>query len=347
MSEKKISVIIPCYNVEKYIDRCFESLKKQTLGMDQMELIFVNDASTDGTLSRLREYEQQYPEDIMLIPLEENSGLSAVRNIALQYASCPYIGYVDSDDMVEPEMFATLVARMEEYDCDFVECDWDFFSAESEEFRSAGFENSMDGYIDFSNYERKVKYIAEQVFFTSVCTKVYKRSFLLENNLFFPEGLCYEDIYFCYLCFLYADSYYHIEKPYYHYYLNPNGIVQQRTAPHQFDRMDVSLLFLEACYQRGLMERYKDIVEWMFLEKYYIYMIWDIWDVFPEKAYSYYQQMKQTILELVPDYQSNPFRKLEGNQLDDVILRLIDYPLEKEQFEELMGKLWRQQKEKK
>ena len=60
--EKIISVIIPCYNEEKYIDRCFESLKNQTIGIDQMELIFVNDASTDSSLEHLLEFERQFPE---------------------------------------------------------------------------------------------------------------------------------------------------------------------------------------------------------------------------------------------------------------------------------------------
>ena len=90
--EKKISIIIPCYNVESYLDRCFESLKHQTLGFEQMELIFVNDASTDGTLDKLTALESQYPENIIVINFTENRRQGTARNVALEYASAPYIG---------------------------------------------------------------------------------------------------------------------------------------------------------------------------------------------------------------------------------------------------------------
>ena len=229
--QKKISVIVPCYNVEQFVDRCFESLKNQTIGIGNMELIFVNDASTDGTLPKILEYERQYPDDVMVINLEENRGLGAVRNIALSYATAPYIGCVDSDDWVEAEMFEKMVEALEEYNCDFVECDWGYFSDGNEDFKKSAFEIGEEGFYDFSNYDVKKKYIAEQLFFTSACNKVYNRSFLLEHELCFMEGKRYEDIYFCFLLILYTNSYYHISEAYYHYYQNPNGIVQQRTAP--------------------------------------------------------------------------------------------------------------------
>ncbi|MBR1598343.1 MAG: glycosyltransferase family 2 protein [Lachnospiraceae bacterium] len=343
MADKKISIIIPCYNVESYVDRCFESLRNQTLGMDYMELIFVNDASTDNTLSKIMEYEKQYPDDIMVVNLEENRGLGAVRNIALQYASAPYVGCVDSDDFVDGEMFEKMIEVIDENHCDFVECDWGYFSEKQAELKKSAFEIGEEGYYDFSDYDVKMKYIAEQLFFTSACNKVYSREFLANNNLFFWEGKRYEDIFFCFLVILYAKSYCHIAKTYYHYYLNPKGIVQQRTAPYQFDRMDVSLAFLDACLDRGLYEQYKDAVEWMFLEKYYVYMIWDIWDVFTDQAYDYYLEMKTTIVELIPDYKSNPFRQLPFNKMDDMLLKLLEYPLSQEEFENLMEKLWKQQ----
>ena len=70
--DKIISIIIPCYNVEQYLDRCFNSLKNQTLGFERMEFIFVNDASTDHTLKKLTELEAEYPENIIVINFEEN-----------------------------------------------------------------------------------------------------------------------------------------------------------------------------------------------------------------------------------------------------------------------------------
>lgn len=340
---KKISVIIPCYNEENYIDRCFESLKNQTIGIEQMELIFVNDASTDSSLEHLLSFEEQYPDSVVVVSLEENQGLGAARNIALEYATAPYIGYVDGDDFVSEDMYEIMVDAIEKHDCDFVECNWDFFSDDTD-FQDSAFNIHHTGYYDFQDKKVKTDYIVDQLFFTSVYNKIYKKEFLIENDLYCLEGVRYEDIYFCYLAFLYADSYYHVNRSFYHYYQNPEGIVQQRTKLYQLDRMDVALAFLEACKERGFMEEYKDIVEWMFLEKYYIYMIWDIFDVFREKAYDYYLEMKEVIYTLVPDYKKNPFQEYEGNQLDRMILRLIGYPLSRSEFEEIMEQLWNQQK---
>ena len=77
---KKVSVIIPCYNVESYIDRCFNSLVNQTIGMEHLELIFINDESTDCTMEKLLQYEQQYPENIILINFETNQRQGTARN---------------------------------------------------------------------------------------------------------------------------------------------------------------------------------------------------------------------------------------------------------------------------
>ena len=341
--EKKISIIIPCYNVEDRIDSCFDSLKNQTIGIENMEIIFVNDASTDGTLQKLTTYEQAYPESVVVIQFEENCKQGAARNVALQYATAPYIGYVDSDDFVEPDMFEQMVAAIEKEDCDFVECDWDFFSTTKTEFTPNSFPHSKNGYLNFSKKEIKESYLVEQLFFTSMWTKVFKKSFLLEYNIFCLEGLRYEDMYFCYFAILYTKKYYYIPKRFYHYYLNPQGTVQQRKIDQQLDMMDVAMAFLQDARRTDLYNQYKDIIDWMFLEKYYIYMLWDIWDMAKDQAYDCYIQMREVISQMVPDYGSNPFRKLESNRLDDFLLKLLDYSLSQDDFEDLMKKLKLQQ----
>ena len=86
---KKVSVIIPCFNATKYLPKCFMSLVQQTIGISQIELIFVDDASTDdgSTWNMLQEFERAYPESIMILKLEENMRQGGARNIALQYAT--------------------------------------------------------------------------------------------------------------------------------------------------------------------------------------------------------------------------------------------------------------------
>ena len=343
MSEKRISVIVPCYNVEQYVDRCLESLIQQTIGIENMEIIAVNDASQDGTLDRLKYYEEKYPESIVLISLEVNGGQAAARNTAMQYVSAPYIGFVDSDDYVHPEMFETMVNAIDTNDCDFVECDWDFFSDINGKYTPSSFELGIPGKYDFSVRSVKDDYISKQLFFTSVWNKVFRKSFLAEIEIWFPEGLRYEDMYFCYIAILYSKSYYYVGGYFYHYFLNPNGTVQQRKKSFQLDIMDVAYSFLQTVKERGLYEEYKDEADWMFMEKYYVYMIWDIWELLQEQTYDYYLEMKKAVKEIVPDYRNNPFRNLSENKMDNIILKLIDMSLSKKEFEEIMDKLWKQQ----
>ena len=104
----KISVIIPCYNVSMFIDRCMESLEKQTIGMSSLEIILVNDASKDATLGKLLLWEMKYPENICVIPLEKNVMQGAARNIARDYCHGEYIAYLDADDWLVPSAFDKL-----------------------------------------------------------------------------------------------------------------------------------------------------------------------------------------------------------------------------------------------
>lgn len=119
---KKISIIVPCYNAENCIDRCIQSLLEQTIGIENLELIFVNDASTDGTMTRLQQWEARYADSILVIDCEKNGKQGMARNIGLSYASAPYIGFMDNDDMAEPDMFEKLYEKATLYDCDLVAC---------------------------------------------------------------------------------------------------------------------------------------------------------------------------------------------------------------------------------
>lgn len=330
---RRISVIIPCYNVEAYIDRCFMSLLNQTIGFEQMELIFINDASTDHTLDKLLAYEKQYAENVIIINFEENRRQGAARNVGLQYASSSYVGFVDADDWVEPDMFERMITAIETYDCDFAECRWDF--ARDYNNRRVSDQSGEDGYMDLSDPAVRGNFVGTKIALVMSCDKVFKRSFLIENGLGYPEGLRHEDFYFSYLVFLCAKSCYCLEDVLYHYYINPHSTVRQKGQQYHFDQMKVMLLFLQECMDRGLWDSYKVMVEWMFLEQYYVYMLWKVFQQFPERAYGVYLEMKQTIQKMVPDYRTNPYRKWECNQFDDVMLKLLDYDLNAEQFDQM------------
>ena len=100
---KKVSVITPCYNVEEYIKTFLDSIVNQTIGTDNIELILIDDSSTDNTPEIIREYEQNYPDMILAIFNEVNIKQGTCRNIALDnYVSGEYFCFIDSDDAVPP-----------------------------------------------------------------------------------------------------------------------------------------------------------------------------------------------------------------------------------------------------
>ena len=119
---KEISLIVPCYNAIKYIDHFMEALEAQTIGINQLEVIFVDDASTDATFQKLCEWEQRYPESIMVVHCEKNGKQGAARNIGIEYASAEYLAYADIDDVMDPCMYEKLLIAAKQQECDLVVC---------------------------------------------------------------------------------------------------------------------------------------------------------------------------------------------------------------------------------
>lgn len=330
--KKRISIIIPCYNSEKYIARCLNSLEQQTIGMDAMEIIFINDASTDNTLEILTEFEKRYPESVMLINFESNHRQAAARNIALDYASAPYIGYMDSDDSIEPDMYELMVSAIEKYDCDFVQCRYDCIE---DNHISVTKPFCPEGYFDLSDSRIYQKFISSRVALVTVWDKIYKKSFLIDNDIYCPEKVLCEDIFFSFLAFTYATSSYCMNNVFYHYYINPQSTLQTKKKNYQEDVMNVTLDYLRVCTERHLIFERRETIEWLFLEKYYVYMLWEIFQKFPQLSYTTYIEMKETIYDLIPNYKTNSYRLIPGNEFDDIMLKLLDYDLNELQLIQL------------
>ncbi len=119
----KVSVCVPVYNMEEYLEDCIKSLVNQTL--KEIELIFVNDGSSDNSINILNKYKHQYP-NIKVIT-QDNQGLGGARNTGLKNATGEYIGFVDADDFVEKDMYEKMYKKAKEVDADIVICDYQFY----------------------------------------------------------------------------------------------------------------------------------------------------------------------------------------------------------------------------
>lgn len=177
--EKKswaISVIMPCYNTEKYINKTLESLYSQT--MQDFQIVFVNDGSTDGTLDILNECSRRLP-DRVIIKTVENGGQSRARNIGLDLASGEYIVFLDSDDYVDNDYLDTLYVAATKADSEMV------LSGQKKVAEDGTIIASIDYPVD-----RIPDYVLRRL---NPHGKLYKRSFLDRYNIRFAEGKLYED----------------------------------------------------------------------------------------------------------------------------------------------------------
>ncbi|MGQ5110592.1 glycosyltransferase family 2 protein [Bacillus halotolerans] len=183
-----ISVVLPVYNVEAYVEECLESIISQTLGFEKIEVILVNDCSTDGTATILDKYAERF-KNIRVIHLTENCGAPGKpRNIGINEAKGEYIIFLDPDDYIPADAYEKLYKVMEKNNSDFVMGKMLSFNDEN---------GKTHEHITFKNYFMHKHYndvnIETVPFFLQVKTAVYlklvKTSFLREHNILFPEGM--------------------------------------------------------------------------------------------------------------------------------------------------------------
>ena len=212
MSDPKISIIVPCYNAEKFLPRCLDSLVNQTL--PDIEIICVNDASPDNGIAILRDYEARYP-NIRVIDLKENVRQGGARNRGMEIARGEYIGFVDSDDWVEPDMYEKLYTKAKETRADFVCCDYDEIKPDKTVLRTVYTNENIKGLVKESDRKKLIENSLGVVW-----NGIYKTETLNKYSIRFPEKVFYEDNYFRFAHSLYTGHYEHIPFCLYHYCQN-------------------------------------------------------------------------------------------------------------------------------
>lgn len=211
----KISVIIPVYNVEKYLKNCLDSIINQTL--KEIEIICVNDGSTDNSLSILKEY-QQKDERIKIIN-RENNGPSAARNTALKVASGEYISFLDSDDYVDLNFCEKMYQAATENNCDIACCNIIRFN---EKLKKDLVKYNRIKVAKRPRHKYKLAIIPEHNY---VWNKIYNRKKIIALDLAFEEGILFEDVIFSHKVIYYLDKMVSVPNVNYYYRNNPDSIV--------------------------------------------------------------------------------------------------------------------------
>lgn len=178
----KVSVIVPAYNAEKYLEKCLDSLMNQTL--EDIEAVVVNDGSTDKSADILEAYKQKYP-DKMVVIHKENGGQASARNLALKVCRGEYIGFLDADDYVQLHMFERMYQTAKEQDLDYVACGYKDIT-----YRD-GKEVVLQEHVASKPASR-----TKELFFGALASPflhLYRREIMERSEVTFPEGYIYED----------------------------------------------------------------------------------------------------------------------------------------------------------
>ncbi len=208
----KVSIIVPIYNTEQYLNKCLDSLVNQTL--QDVEIILINDGSTDNSQNIIDEYSAKYPNKIKSFT-KENGGQATARNLGITKATGEYIGFVDSDDWIELNMYEELYNKALGEDLDIVCCN----------------EYLVTDNVKKKNFNRLIypndinnNYIIRE---SGAWNKIIKRDLVINNNIFFLENRIYEDLATIPTLALYTNKIGYINSYLYNYLIRNGSTMNQ------------------------------------------------------------------------------------------------------------------------
>lgn len=290
-----LSIIVPVYNTEKYLENCLKSILNATINIDEKyEILIINDGSTDNSESIINKYKNKYPQ-IRYIK-QENKGLGNVRNVALKEAKGKYIASIDSDDEIDKNFFTSCLDALKE-DIDVVIFNW------LSKYDDANYETSAIEWIfkDYNKYEG----LLYSSIMPSTCNKIIKKKLYDDLKITFLEDK-YEDFSTNPFILLKAKTLKYINKPYYHYYIRKNSLM----------RSSANLSMINAvCEVSKRIEKYKDLFN-IDIEKFKYYTLsWRIeefiinqaYDLDDEKRIDYIKYMYSKIYDELKDMINNKY----------------------------------------
>lgn len=240
----KVSVIVPVYGVEKYIERCARSLFEQTL--DDIEFIFVNDCTPDNSINILKTILTEYPKrksQVRIINFEHNQGAAKAREIGIKTATGEYLIHCDSDDWVDCHIYEKLYNEAIQQKVDIVICDM---------YESNGYIHTLYPQIV---KQQKGSYLADLISRTttcSLCNKLIIRKVAQNSSIILPTGHMLEDQLLCVQYVYWASTFSYLREPLYFYFVNPKSVCHQpsedwckKRAQDSLKNIDSLLSFLE------------------------------------------------------------------------------------------------------
>lgn len=305
MSNPKISIIIPIYNGEKYLEKCFESILNNSY--DNLEIIPINDGSKDKSQDIIDKYKEKYP-DLFFPIKQENKGAAQSRNIGINKSTGDYITFIDNDDFVDKDYIKTLVDNTEDGKIDIV----------ISGYRRPDNNGKIVDEIKLKDYEYC------KMLILTPWAKIYKRKYLIDNKIEFLNNNIGEDMYFYLLAVFQTEKIKILDYVGYNWFYNIESVSNSKQK--DFEKLDVFNL-LNSCYdslkEKELIEKNYQIIELMF----YRYIVWFLY--FASKGHTRkernleYDKLFAWLKERFPKYKSNKLLRITQPKGDRFKVRII------------------------
>lgn len=266
MSKEKISIVIPCYNVEKYVEKCIKSIMNQTYS--ELEVIVIDDKSTDGTYEVLLKLKKEYNDRFILLQNEKNNGLAYTRNFGVKKATGKYIGFIDSDDYVAPDYYKVLAEKILNDKSDLVVNDIQLVDESGNNIGNVVKSCILDEVSKVS--------IIDNGLAASACNKLLRKDLLLKYP--FLEGKINEDVASIIPIIVHSDKISYTDKAVYNYVQRHNSIQNSKFSEKRFDMFDSIKVCLDRISDDSNYETYRDIILLHQLLEIYIYILIEIND---------------------------------------------------------------------
>ncbi len=293
----KVSVIVPVYNVYEYIEKCLDSLVKQTL--KDIEIIVVNDGSPDNSQEIIDKYAKKYKNIRSFI--KKNGGLSDARNYGIKYAKGEFIAFLDSDDYVKVDMYEKMYAKAKEEDFDMVVCDIDYLYPDNTLRVSSG--------INSDTKDIKKTYLSIH---PAAWNKIFKKE-LFNNDVYFKKNVWFEDVEFIYRMLPYIKSIGVVKEDFNQYVQRAGSISNTVNMKlyHYIDNMNGVIDFYK---ERKLYNEYQKELEYAYVRYIYATFIRSV------KKFDYKEYLKAVdkavtnVKEHFPKYRRNKYfyKSLKG-----------------------------------
>lgn len=314
----KLSIIVPVHNMVagNKLEYCLKSLLCQTI--KEYEVIAIDDASTDDSLSVLRKYEEQYPYILKVLSLQENHRQGGAKNAGLDICKGEYIGFVDSDDWIKPDMYERLIDAAEKSGADMAACNltqvYEHTMETAENIPSM--DEDMNGELTPDKLRRLIFHSG-----ALVC-RVFKRHMFMEPKLRFPEHMFYEDNAIGTELLFRAKRIAYINEPMYFYLQNSQSTVHTISEEKCRDRLEAMRIMVKMAKEGGYLKAYYAELEYKFINLFYQNTIFSYMQGQQKKSLSFIRDVGREMKSYFPEFENNAYYLQKVNREERFLLSL-------------------------